>query len=333
MTEGRGTAIDGLVRLETPATWHPGGGAPPREVYAAIGTAELVILGPDEAALDHWSLPAIRRRDGGGVPARYGPGEAGDETLEISEPEMIDALDRVLAAVEGGRRRPGRLRAAILAALLAPALGAAVVWGPGALRDHAARVLPPAQHEEIGDRLLVALAALTGPPCGGLLGDEALGGLRVRLLPTDPVRLRVVQDLPMPALALPGDLLVMSNDTLLAQDDPAVAAGHVVATRAGAATDPPLLRFLDGVGTGGVLRLLTSGALPQAAYAAHVEALIARPPAPPPDDALRPAFVRARLDWAPYAQATGRPPQGGAPDMRPALDDTDWQSLRGICEA
>ena len=326
------TAIDGLARLETPATWHQGGDADPRAVYVSIGEAELVILDRDDVALDHWSLPAMRRENPGAMPARYAPGADSAETLTIAEVEMVEALDRVLSAVEMGRRRPGRLRWAIVLALLAALAVAALAWGPGALRSHALRVMPPAQREEVGDRLLVALTALTGPPCGGLLGDEALTGLRARLLPTDPVRLRVVRDLPLPALALPGDLLVVSNETLLAQDDPAVAAGHVVASWAGARSDPPTARFLRDLGIFAVARLLISGTLPERAYATHVERLLLGPPPLPDDDALRPAFARARLDWRPWAVATDRPTAGAAPDMPPALDDTDWQSLRGICE-
>ena len=328
----QGTAIQGLARLETPAIWRPEG-EEPRAVYISIGEAELVILGKDEIALDHWSLPAMQRLDHGALPARYAPGPASGDTLEIHEAEMVDALDRVLAAVARGRQRPGRLRWAITVVLLAALIGGAAIWGPSALRRHAAQVIPPAQREEIGDRLLVSLQSVTGPTCGGLLGDEALAGLRTRLLPTEPVRMRVLRTLPVPALALPGALLLVSNETLLAQDDPAVAAGHVVATWAGARLDPPIDRFLRDIGTAAILRLLASGALPDRVYEGHVETLLAAPPPPPPNDALRRAFAEARLDWGPFAAATGRSPQGRALDMPPALDDTDWQSLRGICEA
>ena len=87
------------------------------------------------------------------------------------------------------------------------------------------------------------------------------------------------------------------------------------------------------MGNGDSLRLLLGGDLPQDAYRDHIETLLAAPPDEAPDAALRTRFAQARLDWGPYARASGRPSDGAAPDMPPVLDDTDWQSLRGICEA
>ena len=327
------TAIDGLERLEATALWRPATGAQRRDVLVSVGEAELRIFGADEAPLSHWSLPAIRRLNPGALPARYAPGRAAEEELEIEDASMVEVLERVLAAVERGRPRAGRLRLALGLAILAGLAVAAALWGPGALREHAARILPPATRVEIGDRLLVELTALTGPPCGGVLGDEALAGLKARLLPTAPVRPLVLRDLPAPAVALPGGLLLLSDDVLATQDDPAVAAGHLVAAHAGAGGDAPLDRFLDGLGIGQVARLLATGDLPPAAFARHVERLLLAPPAPPEDGAaLRDAFARARLDWGPWATATGRAAPAEAPAAAPVMDDTDWQSLRGICD-
>ncbi|MGC1262319.1 MAG: hypothetical protein WA873_16785, partial [Jannaschia helgolandensis] len=108
------TAIDGLERLESPALWRPGAGQQRRDVYVAIGNAELVIQDSTGAALSHWSLPALVRRNPGETPALYGPAAADDEELEIEETAMIAALDRVMSAVEKGRQRPGALRRLIV---------------------------------------------------------------------------------------------------------------------------------------------------------------------------------------------------------------------------
>ncbi|KIT18136.1 hypothetical protein [Jannaschia aquimarina] len=327
------TAIDGLERLESPAIWHPAEGEQRRDVYVSVGEAELVIFGTDEAPLSHWSLPAMRRLNPGAMPARYAPGQRADEELEIEETEMVAVLERVLDAVERGRPKRGRLRFVLSSALTAAAILGLLAWLPGAIRDHAIAVLPPAKQAEIGDRLLVELGALTGPPCTGPLGDEALTRLRLRLFPNTPVRMRVVQDLPAPALALPGGLLILSNEVLVARDDPEVAAGHFVAARATAHGDGPLGRFIDGLGTWGTARLLMSGDVRQQDVAEAVERLILTPPPLPADEALRGAFAEAGLAWAPWAQATGRPVRAAASGLEPALDDAGWQSLRGICES
>lgn len=329
------TAIDGLERLETPALWRASGRDPLREVYISIGEAELQVFGMDEVALSHWSLPAIRRLNPDEVPARYAPGRAAEEELQIDEPEMITALERVLDAVERGKARPGRLRWVLVLGVFVAMIAAGILWLPNMLREQAGRILPPAQREEIGDRLMVELGAVTGPACSTALGDEALQQMKDAVLPDRVLRLRVVQDLPAPALALPGGLLLLSNETLIVQDDPAIAAGHLLATQVSAEAFPPLERFLATMRTDKLIGLLTSGEVPPNAISRHVEGLLLDPPVLADDSVLIPAFAQARLAWTPWADATGRlaPATDDQPlTLPPPIDDTAWQSLRGICD-
>lgn len=328
------TALDGLDRLESPALWSPGDGAPQRAVYVAMGKAELVIQDPDGDTLSHWSLPALVRSNPGTLPARYLPAEGADEDLEIAEQEMVTALDRVTEAVARGRARPGALRRATGGLIAGFLTGVAILWLPGLMRDHAGNVMPAAQRADLGDDMLAELTLLTGAPCASLTGTEALTLLRQRLLPNLPLRFAVLRDLPQPALALPGGLIVLSNDVLVTQDDPDVAAGHVLATAMGATREAPLDRFLDRIGLINLTRFLSSGEIAEDAVTTHVEALLLNPPPTPKDADLRPGFDGARLAWAPFAAATGRD-EGTVPPslMPPALDDTTWQALRGICDA
>ena len=326
------TALDGIERLETTALWRPEAGAQRQEVYVTLGDAELVVQDFHGTALAHWSLPALVRRNPKAMPALYAPHEEAGEDLEIAEPEMIAALDRVVSAVEMGRRRPGALRRILVTLLVAGVLVATLVWLPGGLRRHAGTIIPPAQAQDIGDRMLDALARRAGPACGSIPGNEALAALHQRLVPTRPLRLAVLRDFEPPALALPGGLIVLSNRILESRDDPDVAAGHLLASILTTDSQSPLDAFLADLGLVDLIRLLASGRVPERAIEAYVASRAAGPPALPPDPRLRAGFDAARLAWTPWASATGRPTDGAAPsDMPAALDDTVWLALRDIC--
>ncbi|WP_179379524.1 hypothetical protein [Jannaschia marina] len=328
------TALDGLDRLEAPGLWRPGKDEQRRDVYVTVGDAELVIEDKTGTALSHWSLPALVRVNPGESTAIYAPAEGSDEHLEITEPEMIAALERVRAAVEMGRRRPGALRRLTLGLVLGFATGIAILWLPGALRTHAANVVPTAQRAEIGRAMLDEVAALTGPPCGNPLGNEALAQFRDRLFPTTPLRLVVLRDLPQPALTLPGGILALSDSVMVVQDDPDVAAGHALAAVAAARAASPLADFLDEMSFVNLVQMLTTGETPDRAVVAHVERLLLSEPDLPDPGVLRPLFDASRIAWSPYARATGQPEGDATPsEMPPAMDDTRWQALREICSA
>ncbi|TFL16977.1 hypothetical protein [Jannaschia formosa] len=326
------TAIDGLERLETTALWRPEAGAQRRDVYVSIGEAELVIQDNAGTALTHWSLPALVRVNTG-TPARYAPDQGTGEELEVEEPEMVAALDRVVAAVAKGRAKPGSLRRIATGLILGLATGFAIMWLPGALRDQAAGLLPLVKRQEIGERMLAELTLLTGPPCGTVTGREALDRLKARLLPTTPGRIEVLRDLPHPALALPGGLLLLSDGPLVTRDDPDVAAGHVLAAAVTAQGGRPLEALLRDMSTVALIRLLTAGVVTDEEITGHVENLLLDAPPLAEDETLRSGFAAARLAWAPWAEATGRP-AGEAPasQMPAALDDESWQRLREICD-
>lgn len=324
-----GTAIDGLARLEAPARWRPMPAAETVPVHVAMGEAELVILGAGEAVLGHWSLPGVHRLpDAPGGAARYAPDDAGDEVLEVEEAELVAALDRVRAAVRRPARRSRRLWRAVLWVGVFALIAAGVAFGPGFLRERADGLLPQAQRVALGEMLAREIAVVAGPPCDAARGAEALDALAARLAVGGPLRLAVLPDLPVPAVALPGDAVLLARAAVLARDDPAVLAGHVVAARAGRA---PLAAALDDMGTVAVARLLVSGRVSAEALTPHVAALVDAGPRPPLP-ALKAAFTAANVDPGPWAAATGAPGPDAVPSRPPPLDDTDWQSLRGICE-
>ncbi|MEM9795676.1 MAG: hypothetical protein AAF919_04260 [Pseudomonadota bacterium] len=327
------TVLDGIARLETAALWTPEDAEAPRAVFVSIGEAELTIEDNDGIALSHWSLPALERLNPGILPARYAPALGAAETLEIEEAEMVAALERVRDAVETGRRPKGRLRRIALGLTLGIGLGLILTSIPGALRNHAATIMPQPARFAIGERVRTEIVVRTGPICAGVLGTEALDRLRTRLLPTRPAELSVIRGLPSTVIALPGGLFLLSDDILLAQDDPDVAAGHLLAAATQTQSGKPLARFLADLPLTRLVGLLATGGVTDEAITRHAEDLLSAPRALPDDAALRGAFTTARLAWAPYAEATGRPMGDAAiSPPAPALEEAEWQMLGTICD-
>lgn len=103
------TALTQYQRLEATGLWRESDEAQRREVVVSMGEASVTISDFTERALAHWSLAAIERATPRGeIPAIYHPDGDPRETLELGEDarDMAEAIDRVLRAIERGRRIP-----------------------------------------------------------------------------------------------------------------------------------------------------------------------------------------------------------------------------------
>ena len=101
------TVLAKYQRLEAEGLWRSDPDAQLRDVIVVIGDATLTIAALNGTALSHWSLPATARRNPGQRPAIYSPGEGVPESLELNDPEMIDAIETVLKSSDSGTPSPG----------------------------------------------------------------------------------------------------------------------------------------------------------------------------------------------------------------------------------
>ena len=337
------TALSEYERLEAIGLWRAEPEAQRREVILSLGDASLVISDAKAgAALAHWSLPAMIRRNPGARPAIYAPSEDPGETLEIEDEVMIAAIEKVHTIIESKRPHPGRLRSVLIGSV-ALAIGAlALFWLPGALVDHAARVTPQAKRVEIGRKLLSELSTMTGQPCQTPPGAQALARLSMRLPGHDTIV--VLPEALTGARLLPGKLAVIGRNTIEGPDTPEVVAGYLIAAEYAGAGQSPLQRMLVDLGPIAALRLLTTGNLPESGFAQYAETLLREQPTPPATDGLLRAFRSAGVSSTPYAYAldsTGETVLGlieadpfkGAPSPRPVLADAQWVALQDICSA
>jgi hypothetical protein len=339
------TALREYSKLEAAGVWRPAPGLQRRDVIVTLGEATLTLLDHRDVVLAHWSLPAIHRVNPGGIPAVFAPSPDAPDELEVTDPDMVDALVRVRAAVDRARPRPGRLRLWLAAGTVALIAAVSVFWLPGAMVRHAAAVLPEAARARIGQDLLANIGRVTGQPCDSEPGVVALNRLAARVLGTgvggETGRAVVLPSGVAPSGHLPGGIVLLDRSLVDLAEGPEVAAGAMLAEALRADRVDPVVRLLEEAGIVATFRLLTTGAIPRPVLDAHAERLLGRTPDPLPDAALLARFEAARVPSSPYAYAldvTGETVLGlieadpvRSPSGESLLADGDWLALQGIC--
>jgi len=337
------TALKKYQRLECSGLWRESPQDQRREVLVRFGEATLILSDPKSGeAISHWSLPAVRRTNKGEEPPVFAPGSDAGESLELTDPDMIEALDAVRAAVKAAVARPGRLRGLILGGTALAVVALALLWLPGALVGHTASVVPPAQRAQIGQRVLDDLSRVTGAPCDNQLGLQALAKLADRVFgPVDTPILYVMPEGVEQPLHLPGDVIILPRRLIEQANGPEAAAGAALVERLRGRAADPIIRMLEYAGLRATFQLLTTAALPDDALKGYGEAALRAQPVPLPVAVLISAFEAAQIPATPYALAVdpegavigglaeGDPYKGLAPS--PLIPDESWVALQGIC--
>ncbi len=335
------TALSRFIRLESGGLWREDKDAQRRDITVSFGKTTLVLSDGAGRAIAHWSLPAIQRLNPGTRPALYAPDRDAVETLEIEDALMIDAIEEVRKALLAAQPHPGRVRGYLTAATFAALAVAALVWAPGAMRDKAITVVPDAKRQEIGAIILGHYQRLTGAACRVPEGTTALAQLHARLFGAEAKgQLVVVQNLAQGAAALPGGLVLVDRRLVEDYDDPAIAAGFVLAAAASQQAGEDLLEtLLDDAPLSATMTLLTTGDMTDAPLRAKAEALQAGTDIDVTPAGLKAAFAEASLPPRPYLTQSGATAATLAAldgfdipaNPAPILDDGAWVRLQSIC--
>lgn len=329
------TALDKYVRLESGGLWRAGPDEQRRDVVVSFGDATLVISDKAGRPLTHWSLPAVTRQNPDETPAVYTPDDEASEAVEIADEMMIDAIEQVRAALDKERPKPGKLRHWMTGGLIVVTLLLAIFWLPGALTRQTLAVVPAPKRTEIGAAMLGHMQAETGPACREPGAVEAARRLAERLFGHQTLtQIVVVPELAQGAVAIPGQLIVLDYGVLQGTDDPAVAAGYVLAAHAARMETDPLEKVLRQAGLGTTFRLLTTGEIPPEILQANAATIVAAPWAEVEENSLRRIFATAQIPSAPYAaivEADLTPDTLSGDAISPILTDADWISLQNIC--
>ncbi len=325
------TALQQYERLESPGLWRADAGAQRLDVIVSFGDATLVISDGAGRPLTHWSLPAVCRNNPGTRPAVFTPAPNADETLEIDEAVMIDAIETVRKSVHRGRATPGRLRWVVRLGLIGAVIGGIATFGPRLLKAQTLSVISTAQRGEIGAAISQHLQTQLGQTCHSTKGRAALDALQMRLL-GDGGHLTVLPTgLGLP-VALPGGAILLDRHMVEDVDDPLIVAGQILATQSARLYVDPLKPVLDHAGTKVVLELYTTGNLPEGVLESYAATLPKAPRSFPPVEVLQETFKRAQVLSTPYYAFSGFDVSASAPQTtKPVLTDGQWVALQGIC--
>jgi hypothetical protein len=333
------TVLAEYQRLEAEGVWRPDPEAQRRNVVVSIGEATLTISDFNGSALTHWSLPAVQRLNPGERPALYGPGDDAPETLEVSDDEMVAALNRVLKAIRRGAARPGRVRGLTTLAVFLGATAIAVFWLPGAIVRHTASLVPESARTGIGAALVEEVETVAGAACDNPSGQRALSRLSDVLFPGKPTTLVVLPSALTGTASLPGGTILISHTLVEDYETPEVLAGYLIAEDMRRTRQDPLTELLKAAGLKAALTLLTTGKLSEDTLSPMSEWLVSHPSARIPQPVLAMRMKEAGVSGKPYALAvdyTGKTTDTVADAIpatpRPVLEDGDWIALQRICE-
>ena len=332
------TVLKEYQRLEAEGVWRATPDAQRRDVIVSIGKATITISAPNGTALTHWSLPAMVQMNPGETPPVFAPGIDAVETLEMLDPEMLDAIDRVMSAIQRKSVRKGQAgRLGRWAALAAIAAGL-IYWLPGAVTAYTASLVPPEMRAQIGAELLSETERVAGAPCQTPGGDRALAALAERVFPDRPIALKVLPTTLTGTAQLPGGTMLISHTLVEDYETPDVVAGHLLAEELRAPKSDPMARLLEASPFRAALALLSTGHLRKIDLQRMAEWLVVRPGDPVPHDQLLAVMNAREIDAKPFAYAldvsgdsTATLIAGAREDPKPVLGDTDWIALQTIC--
>ncbi|TPE52168.1 hypothetical protein [Amaricoccus solimangrovi] len=300
------TAAETRPRLQTAGLWRESAHAEPRPVTAVLGSSTVVLTGDGGQFLGHWALAGMRvvgEEDGA---TRYAILDDDGETLELRDTEAKAAIAAAAGDFDApwtAPPPPGGARISISGLILLALALALVLRGPDLVRAQAARMVPPAQAREFGDRMLLSILEEHGPLCAAPRGTRALAGFGARVAPEASFR---VLDLGFGrgVAALPGPTVLIDRAALARAKSPEQLAGWVAQALGPEPGTGQTRALMRAVGPFAALGYVFRGTLPDAALARAADAALA-PPASP----------------------DSYPPAPDAADFPAA----DWHALRRIC--
>lgn len=321
-------------RLECQGLWRRDHDSQRLDVVVVMGESSLILRDTADRPLTHWALDAVDRIGESSAGAIYSPDPDCAETLEISDPLMIETIDQRGREAARAQPHPGQLRLAIAGAIFLAIGALGWFWLPGVLVDQAQSAMPPAARRDLDRGLIAQIEELTGPTCHSARGDRALTHLQQRL--KLPAQVHVVPGELAAPLALPGGDLVLDQARLENAGDPALAAGWLA--EAQAKHPQQLSEMLSALGPWPTLHLLTRGALREKDLERSARRWVTQGQASPAPEQIAALISDAAFPAEPWAAQSEHGAvtlallkQSPATVPSEVLSDADWLALQSIC--
>ena len=333
------TALKEYDRLECTGLWRSGPAAQRREVAVSFGEATIVLTDMQNRALAHWSLAAIVLQKRSGNKTMLRPGPDSDESLEISDRAMLEALTKVQKAIARSHPHPGRIRLILALATVTVVGIVAAIWGPQAVISYASTVLPEVKRVQLGDALAQRIGQLAGPYCSSPEGINTAQKLADRLNTNKTLHLLILPGQRNLPVILPGGKVILFENMVTASNDPAVTAGYILLALAAYEHKDPLQAYLEQAGPLLSLSLVASNDLSDTQINQLAKIALSQPLTPPPQAALLNLFTTSKVSSSAFARVKSSQKAQGlitqdpflAGSSYPVLTDGAWLGLQAIC--
>lgn len=294
------TALDKYTRLEAIGQWREAPDDIPTEVVVSFGDATLVLSDLDENPLCHWAMAATNRISLIGKHAVYTPDTEGFETLEISAPEMIEAISQVSSAGSETPQKKRRVFGVFIIFLLA-LVGGIVYAAPVLLQAQANRMTSPASARKLGMDMFHALDLKL---CHEARADIAKSLFENRAFPKTDIELLIVKD-EAAEHVFPGHVIVLGNDRLRGISSPEMLASLINTIMFEKSSLDAIKNLFSDSNPGELFDYVTTGALPVERILAAADKIMEESPS---------TEIPASITFD-----------------RQILRDQDWVALQGIC--
>ncbi|MDE2791118.1 MAG: hypothetical protein OXI81_11935 [Paracoccaceae bacterium] len=341
------TALEQYERLESSGLWKSSPDAQRREVILSFGRSALKLSDLNDNVLTHWHLNAVDRINPNRQPALYSPGDDESESVEVSDPHMIEAIETLRSfrpkPLPGRRWRFRRLLSRGVGFLVAVGIVIALVRLPVALEDHALEMTPTARIQAIDAMLLDELTRMSGPVCLSGAARPVLASLSARLVPDAGVPIIVAELGDRMSAHLPGGQILLDRSLIHGDLGPETAAGFVLLEYASSQDRHIFRSLIRHAGFFRTSAFLLGWELPRSVVESFAPQLLWHTPASQNPEFLQSLFAAAGLSSQPLSDAIGpESPLATAlasseesiaegSDPGPVLDPSDWATLRAAC--
>ncbi len=330
------TALKKFERLESLGLWKKTQTSQKKEVIVSFGDASLVLSDSHDTPLSHWALDAIEIRAIDDERVIYTPDRDGFETLEISDPTMNYAINKLCKAIHKPKSQRGRIRLLSTGLIIVLFSLLAFFWLPGALADYATRVVSDAKAREIGAKLMPYITQYSGQPCRLDVTDPIIRKLEKRLVEDSRNTVFIVDLGARYSIHLPGRLILANRSLVENFPEPEVLSGFVLMEKALQDKAPALRSLFLQAGTIATLSFLVSGTIDDKILANYAKNRMAKPMILPDAKILLKRFKAADISSTPFARVlNNRVLENGDPvkgEYQPILTDPEWLELQSICE-